>query len=393
MWGRDKIAALRVALVGTRGVPARYGGFETAIEEIGARLAAGGHDVVVYCRRPPSDVNVTRKHRGMTLVHLPALRRKSLETLSHTAASALHSLRTPRFDATIVFNAANAIFVPVFRLRSHGVATHVDGLEWKRSKWGPIGKRYYRLAEGLAVRTSDALICDAEGIAEYYRDEFGVEGDVIAYGAPVLTDVTDDRLCELGVEPQRYHLIVARFEPENHVSVQVEGYRASGAQFPLVVVGAAPYADDYTRVVHELAEGDERVRVVGAVWDQELLDQLYANAASYLHGHSVGGTNPSLLRAMGAGAPIAAFDVNFNREVVGSAGAYWATARDLTEIIEHIESDLDGSRARGQQGRRRAQIHYQWDTVAERYEDLCARLAGRLDRRRPAVSIRKIVSR
>lgn len=375
-------APLRVALIGTRGVPARYGGFETCVEEVGARLAARGHRVVVYCRTADDDPRpVPRSHRGMRLVHLPALRRRTLETLSHTALSVLHQLRHPA-DAAVVFNAANSPFLPLLRLRRVPVATHVDGLEWKRAKWGPTGRRYYRTAEALAVRWSDALIADAAGIRDYYADEFGAGSDLIAYGAPLLDDLGADRLAELGLEPGGFHLVVARFEPENHVELVVEGYRRSAARLPLVVVGSAPYADAYTRRVE--AAADDRVRLLGGLWDQDQLDQLYAHCRTYLHGHSVGGTNPSLLRAIGAGAAVDAFDVSFNREVLGPAGRFFRTPDDVARLVEDAEADPDGARDRGAALRRRAE-DYDWDRVADGYEELCRALAaGERRGRRPS---------
>jgi glycosyltransferase involved in cell wall biosynthesis len=378
---------LRIAMVGTRGIPARYGGFETAVEEIGSRLARKGHDVVVYCRRTGDARSRSSKYLAVSLVHLPALRHKALETLSHTALSTLHATTTGRFDAVVVFNAANSVFLPLLRRRANGVATHVDGLEWKRSKWGRVGRRYYRIAEGLAVRWSDALICDAQGIADYYRDEFAAQGDVIAYGAPILQGTGDDRLAVLGVHPGRYHLVVARFEPENHVDVAVEGYLASRARNPLIVVGTAPYADDYTRRVRELAAKDARIRLVGAVWDQDQLNQLYANACSYIHGHSVGGTNPSLLRAMGAGAAVLAFDVTFNRETLGSDDGLWSNALELAAELEAVEADPTVPLSRGQRSRTRAATVYRWDDVADAYERLCRRLAAedRISHPRPGL--------
>lgn len=275
---------------------------------------------------------------GMRLVHLPAARRKTLETLSHTALSTLHVVSRHRPDAAIVFNAANSPFLLVLRLRRIPVATHVDGLEWKRTKWSGTGRRYYRLAEGLAVRWSDALIADAQGIEDYYRAEFDAPTVQIAYGAPIIQEPAADRLAELGLRSHGYHLVVARFEPENHVDLAVDGYRASSAVLPLVVVGSAPYADAYTDHVSRQASGDPRVIQVGGIWDQGLLDQLYANAATYVHGHSVGGTNPSLLRAMGAGADVLAYDVNFNRDVIGGGRVYWSDAATLAGCLTRLSS-------------------------------------------------------
>ncbi|GAA4422119.1 glycosyltransferase [Georgenia halophila] len=313
----------------------------------------------------------------MDLVHLPAMRRRSLETLSHSALSVAHLARH-RTDVALVFNAANAPLLPMIRARRIPVATHVDGLEWLRSKWGPAGRRYYRGAEALAVRWSDAVIADAPGIANYYRDEFDAATSLISYGAPLI-EPGHERLGELDLEPQGYHLVVARFEPENHVHMIVEGYRRSSARLPLVVVGSAPYADRYTAHLHRLA--DDRVRFLGGVWDSDLLDQLYANCFSYIHGHSVGGTNPSLLRAIGAGAPCLAFDVSFNRGVLGAAGKYFASSDEVRVALERAERDPGGQQDRGTVSRERART-YRWDDVADSYEELCRRLVmGPVQRR------------
>lgn len=369
---------MRVGMIGTRGVPARYGGFETAIEEVGSRLADLGHSVTVFCRGAEEPLP---EYRGMRLIHLPALRRRSLETLSHTALSVVHR-GLSSVDCAIVFNAANAPLLPLLRVRRIPVATHVDGLEWRRAKWGPAGQRYYRGAESLAVRWSDALIADAEGIAAYYRTEFGAPTRKIAYGAPILTDARHDRLASLDLQPNAYHLVVARFEPENHVLEIVRGYVDSKASLPLVVVGGAPYSDEYTRAIQDAADG--RVRLLGGIWDQTQLDQLYANALTYLHGHSVGGTNPSLLRAAGAGTAVIAFDVAFNREVIGEFGEFFASPADVGRLVEANESDPEGSIRRGD-GLREAIRRYDWDDVAASYEQLCADLvARRFSRRRPS---------
>jgi glycosyltransferase involved in cell wall biosynthesis len=367
------VAPLRVAMLGTRGVPASYGGFETAIEEIGRRLVGEGHEVTVYCR--PSGPEAPDEHLGMRLVNLPALRRKTLETLSHTALSTGHFLAARRQDVAFVFNAANSPFVPLLRARGSAVAVHVDGLEWKRDKWGSWGRRYYRMAEGLAVREADALIADAQGIADYYDDEFAVPTELISYGATILRNTPSDAIESIGLVPGQYHLVVARFEPENHVDVIVEGYHRSNATLPLVVVGSAPYSAAYTDGIGELAARDPRIRLLGGVWDQRLLDQLYAHALAYLHGHSVGGTNPSLLRAMGAGTAVLAWDVVFNREVAGTAGLYFTAPGELSRQIEEVERYPFRFRDIGELMQDRAHRRYDWNVVAEAYGALAAKLA------------------
>jgi glycosyltransferase involved in cell wall biosynthesis len=360
---------VQIALVGTRGVPARYGGFETCVEEVGRRLAGLGHDVVVSCREPGPG-----EHLGMRRMEVAAVRYKALETLSSTALAVAGVVRR-RPDVVVLFNSANAPLLPALRARRIPVATHVDGLEWRRAKWSGAGRRYYRAAEALAVRWSDALIADAPGIQRYYRDEFGAGSEQIAYGAPILDDPGSDLLGQLDLQPGGFHLLVARFEPENHVAEVVTGYRRSSATRPLVVVGAAPYADDYTARVRAAAGDDPRVRLVGAVWDQRLLDQLYAFAFTYLHGHSVGGTNPSLLRAMGAGTATLAYDVAFNRDVLGPPGRFFATPAELATLLDRAEADPDEVAERSRRTRAEA-ARFDWDEVAKRYEQLCERLVG-----------------
>ena len=360
--------------MGTRGVPAQYGGFETAVEEIGKRLAARGHDVTVYCRNPGQRIT---EYEGMHLVNAPAIRHRMAETLSHTAASTAHAIIRDRPDVVLLLNAGNAPMLRPLRLAGIPTAIHLDGLESKREKWRGAGARYYRWAERAAVRWGQEVIADAQAIADYVQRTYGRECVVIPYGASVIQP-GHSRLPELGVEPGGYHLIVARFEPENHVLDAVHAYRASAEQRPLLVVGSAPYSQWYVDRVRSAAHGDPRVRFLGGIYDQELLDQLYANAATYIHGHSVGGTNPSLLRAMGAGAPVLAYDVEFNREVTAAHALFWPDAEALTTILDGIAG---GQRADElaefvRLGRERVATVYQWDTVTDQYEALIRRLAA-----------------
>ena len=363
---------MRIALLGTRGVPARYGGFETAIVQVGRRLAERGHEVVVYCRGGGTSAS---RYEGMTLVHLPALRHKVAETLSHTALSALHLILRHRPDAAVVFNAANAPFLPLLRAADVPVATHVDGLEWQRAKWGAVGRGYYRLAEGLAVRWSNELIADARKIQSYYSDRYAASSVFIPYGAPILRGTGADALAGFGLSPRRYHLVVARLEPENNTGLIVEGYLACPARLPLVVVGAVPYPSDYSRRVAQLAARSESVHMLGYVYDQQVLDELYANAFTYVHGHSVGGTNPSLLRAMGGGTAVLALDNGFNREVLAETGLFFRDPDTLAALVDRCEQHPDEVAGLGQAAQERVARHYNWDDVADGYERLCRELA------------------
>ncbi|WP_029239955.1 MULTISPECIES: DUF1972 domain-containing protein [unclassified Pseudonocardia] len=366
---------MHISMIGTRGVPARYGGFETAVEEIGRRLADRGHQVTVYCRGRD---DASTHHLGMRRVVLPSLRGRSVETLSHTFLSVLHAVRRRHQpDVALVFNAANAPLIIFLKILRIPVAVHVDGLEWRRAKWGRAGRTYYLLCERFAARMADALIADARGIEDYYRRKYGVGSDFIAYGAPEVEPDRPELLDPLGLEAGRYHLVVARMEPENHVDVIVDGYTRSGAVLPLVVVGSVPYETEYNRRVADLAAADERVQLVGAVWDQDLLDQLYANCASYLHGHSVGGTNPSLLRAMGAGAYVVAWDVDFNREIVRDDGSYFGDATAVAERVEDVEAAPDRVEEQGRAGKKHVLATYAWEAVTEDYEALARRLDAR----------------
>lgn len=365
---------MRIAILGTRGVPARYGGFETAVEEIGKRLVQRGHEVTVYCRNPGQKQT---EYLGMHLVNLPALRHRFTETLSHTALSASHAVIKDHPDVVLLLNAGNAPMLKPLKLAGIPTAIHLDGLESKREKWRGAGARYYRWAEDAAVRWGQEVIADAQAIADHVQQKYGRECVVIAYGAPVIHPPAT-RLSELGLQAGQYHLVVARLEPENHVLEAVQAYRASTETIPLVVVGSAPYSQWYVDQVGQAASGDGRIRMVGGIYDQELLDELYGNARSYIHGHSVGGTNPSLLRAMGAGGAVLAFDVEFNREVTDNQAMFWCDATELTAILDRISSgDADEQLAQLRlSSQDRIARDYQWETVVDKYETLITRLAA-----------------
>lgn len=358
---------MRVALIGTRGAPARYGGFETAVEEIGAGLVEHGHDVTVYCR---TELTAGKHYRGMRRVVLPAVRKKALETLSHSALSSLHAV-WKRADTAFVFNAANAPFLFLLHLAGIRTVLHIDGHDARRQKWRGMGARYYSWATRLGLRLADVVVVDSMAMRDELRALYAVESVYIAYGARTTVTGPADvarRLEELALPPDGYHLLVARFEPENHVLEILESFVASDAELPLVAVGFSGFPSDYDLRIDALE--DPRLARIGAVWDQELLDALYAGAASYVHGHSVGGTNPSLLRAMVNGAPVVAFDCPYNRETTGGHALWFDNTRTTAgELLAKTERD-DFAAERGELGRERALTHYLWSDVVTAYEQL-----------------------
>ena len=359
---------MKVAIIGTRGVPARYGGFETAVEEIGAGLAAIGHMVVVYCRRSGGG----RFYRGMRRVVLPSIHRRALETVSHAGLSTIHAL-LHRPDVALVLNAANAPYVAVLRAAGVPTVLHLDGHDAHRAKWRGIGSRYYSVATRVGVRVAERVVVDSKTV----QLELGLAHDpkvvFIPYGADQTSAsvrVIDERLSSMDLRRGGYHLVVARFEPENHVAEIVEGYSSSTARMPLVVVGFQAYPGEYGRRIKQAIRGDRRVSLVGPVWDQDLLDAMYAGAMSYLHGHSVGGTNPSLLRAMVHATPVIAFDCPYNRETTGGSALWFDSPAQIAAAIDRVEADPRSQDDQVARARERVSREYVWANVVSSYDAL-----------------------
>ncbi len=358
---------MKLAIIGTRGVPASYGGFETFAEELGWRLAARGHEVTVYGRRGFVDPDQT-DYRGMRLTVLPSLRGKHLETVSHTFAAAVHASRRG-FDAALMCNAANAPFVRILQMAGTPVALNVDGLERKRRKWGVAGRTYYQICERLAARLPDALITDAEVIHRYYQRVYGAASEMIVYGGDLEPPTGVDTLEKLGLEPGEFLLYVSRFEPENNPDRVVEAYRRVGGNRPLVMVGGAPYARRLTRRVSELA--DDRVLLPGPVYGDGYR-QLLFNCRAYIHATEVGGTHPALVEAMGAGRPVLYYDTPENREVAGVAGLRFRFdgERNLETVLSGVLEDRAELATMGRRSRRRVEERYRWADVTDAYEQV-----------------------
>jgi glycosyltransferase involved in cell wall biosynthesis len=361
---------MKIAVLGTRGVPAAYGGFETFAEELSARLAARGHDVTVYARRGGAAAEV-KVHRGARVVTLPAVRHKYLETVLHTALSGLHAA-AQNFDAILVCNGVNALTCRFARLLGADtrVVLNVDGLERNRRKWNALGRLAYAVSERLSCALPDVLVTDARAIQAYYREAYGSDSLYIPYGSDLAEPSGTEALERLGLAKGRYVLYVSRFEPENNADAVVRAYRGVPGSLPLVLLGGAPYADAYVAAVKEEAAADPRVLLPGAIYGAGYRE-LLAHAAVYVHATEVGGTHPALLEAMGFGRPLVVHDTPENRETAGRAALYADASRPetLARALEALLGDSELRRLSGEAARRRAREHYRWDAVTDAYEN------------------------
>jgi glycosyltransferase involved in cell wall biosynthesis len=374
----------RVAIIGSRGYPSTYSGYETLVRHLAPWLADHGMLVTVYCRDEcPDEVDVPP---GITCVRTRGLNGKSTSTLSYGASSVVHACRAG-YDAALVLNCANGLYLPLLRRAGVPTAVNVDGVEWKRDKWNALGKATFRTAAQFTARYADEIVVDSRAIGALWADEFGRRSTYIPYGG-VVGDVGDDRVAALGINRSEYILAVARIVPENNISLFLDAWRAMDPQPVAVLVGSANYRSDLEREVADLARTSSRFRWLGHVSDQELLTALWSNCGAYFHGHSVGGTNPSLLQAMGLGAPVVAVDTAFNREVIRHPEQL--VAADPVATAQALDALLADEQRRRDWGGRAQQIvetQYRWDDVCRQYEACLADLADRSESRFAPVGV------
>jgi glycosyltransferase involved in cell wall biosynthesis len=357
---------MRVAFIGTRGVPARYSGFETCVEQVGRRMVDRGHDVVVYCRSMHYPKRLP-EYLGMRLHYLPAIRQKHLETLSHTALS---TLSLPRGTAIVCMGAGNAPVVRWLELTGRKTVFNVDGADWQRDKWGGFARWYLRISERLAAGGRSVVIADAAVVQRYYQDEYGRATELIPYGADPPADRGTAALDKLGLQPRGYLLWVGRLVPENAPHDYLTGVRAAGIDAPAVVVGDASYADEYKRSLHSLAPSNA---IFTGYQFGSAYQQLSAHAGMFVLAATVGGTHPVLVEQMAAGNAILARETGSNREVLGDAGLFWNTPDELAGLIQEVWPDQARRSALGECARLRARERYNWDEVTTRYLELCER--------------------
>jgi glycosyltransferase involved in cell wall biosynthesis len=293
---------VRVAILGTRGIPAAYGGFETLAEELSVRLARRGHDVTVYARRGCVGEELS-SFRGVRVVFTPTIRHKYLDTVVHGVTSGLHAA-VEGYDAVLVCNGANALSCRLPRFLGSGtrILLNVDGLERNRRKWNRLGRAVYAVSERLSCVLPDVVVTDAKEIHRYYLERYGHESVFVPYGSDLGAPEDLSLLDRLGLERGGYVLYVSRFEPENNPDAVLRAFRDVPGDPRLVLVGAAPYAERFIARLREEAAKDPRVLLPGAVYG-EGYRALLANASAYVLASEVGGTPPALVEAMGFGRP------------------------------------------------------------------------------------------
>jgi glycosyltransferase involved in cell wall biosynthesis len=355
-----------VAIIGTRGYPSYYGGFETAVRKLAPYLADHGWDVTVYSRPGQTKEDDPDRDQRVKVVYTKGFDTRSLSTLSY-GYSAFRDAVRKRPDVLLVMNVANGFFLRMAKRRKIPTVINVDGMEWKRAKWGKLAKAVFHRGAVLTARYATSLVADSAEIGRQWKEEFRVDSEFIPYGG----DVPDKMPAPLGLGAGSYILLVARFVPENTIEPFFEAVEELAKNHPVVLVGRDGIDGELDHKAQELSVSFENVHWLGQVEDDELLYALWQNCGVYFHGHSVGGTNPALVQAMACGIPIVARESPFTREVLGKWALY--TSSDSKEIGHQIERLISDSRLRKSLSagvKARAMDSYSWQSVCKRYESV-----------------------
>lgn len=365
---------MRIAMLGSRGIPAGYSGVETCVENLATRLVQRGHEVTVYCR-PHMVTWPAPVYKGVRLVKLPTIRNKFLDTFTHTALSTLHMALSTRPDVAVYFIAGNSPFVGLARLAGIPTVLNVDGLDSQRAKWGKRARTYLRLAEWLSARLPDRTVTDSRAVQRLYTERFHRPSTYIPYGAELPAPRGADCLARYGLQSRRYILMVGRLVPENGAHVLLDAYASLATDMPLVIVGDAPYAGDYVAALH--ARAARRVIFTGYLFGDGYR-QLLHHAYLFVLASGVGGTHPALIEAMAAGNCVVANNHAPNLEALGDAGLSYegrTGACDLARVMQQVLDDPEAAAELRERARARARARFSWESVTDAYEELCRDVA------------------
>lgn len=364
--------------MGSRGIPRCYSGFETFLEEISVRLVQRGHEVTVYNRTPFNKYR-EKTFKGVEIVHVPTIQTKATDTIVHTVLSVLHSLGRS-YDIVYFCGVGNALWAFVPRFKGAKTLVNVDGADFARAKWSGFGRLWLKKSEQWAASLADVVIADHPSIRQRYRENFGVEAELIPYGARVVTeDPGRDTLENLGLAGDGYFLYVSRLTPENAADLTIEAYLESGATLPLVVVGDAPYQDQFLQKLKDLAKRSSRVILTGYLFGKAY-EQLSFHARAFVYPTAIDATRPVLLDQMGFGNCIIARDTAANLQITESAAVTFdgkAPLASLAEAFRKVEGDKELAQKLGAAAQARIAEHYDWEVITTQYEKLFAKLLAR----------------
>jgi glycosyltransferase involved in cell wall biosynthesis len=367
---------MKIAIIGHRGIPANFGGSETAVEEIGQRLVDMGHEVVVYCRKHNSTTDA-RIYKGMERVVLPSLNTLSFDMPSHSFLSIWHLALSKKVDIVHFHGVGNALFFPMLKLLTRvKTLLVVDGPDWDRPKWGAVARRALRTSFPLAVRYADVIISDNRPVQRLFREEYGRETDYVTYGANTRPIESSGELERHGLEAGRYLIQVAAIVPDKGVHLLVEAYEQLETDLPLVIVGDTPYTTEYKARV--MATKDERIHFLGYIFG-ERYRELVAGAYAYVHPLIVDGTSPALLQAMALGKCVISTDLPETMGVVEGAAITFQSENvaDLRDKLRYALDHPDRVAEYGRLARQRVDERYNWELVSRQYEALSLKALNR----------------
>lgn len=357
---------MKIGIVGSRGIPNNYGGFEECAQQLAPRLVKMGHEVTVYnSHRHPYN---QKTYQGVSIVH-----KYDPEHRIGTAGQFIYDLNcmidawSRQYDVILLLGYTSSSIWQRFLPPKAAVLCNMDGLEWRRSKYSPRIRQFLKRAERWAATRSHLMIADSEVIQQYLHEQYGREVVYLTYGAKIFKKPEPATLQEYGIGPGNYNLLIARLEPENNIELILKGVVQSSSERVCLVVG-----DHETSYGEKLKKQfkDNRIRFVKGLFDKEELNNLRHYAHIYFHGHSVGGTNPSLLEAMACQCMIVAHRNPFNLEVLGDQGNYFIDEKDVTNALDHLERN-DVQKQRVKENMEKLRTKYNWDLVAEQYEVVC----------------------
>jgi glycosyltransferase involved in cell wall biosynthesis len=369
---------MKIAILGIRGLPSSYSGYETFVGELAPRLAERGHQISIYCRSPLYKEQ-PKKHLGMQMIYLPSIEHKFFSTLSHTLFAITHATFKD-FDVILVVNAANGMFGFIPRLFGKKCVLNVDGMEWLRPKWNAIGKFIFKNSARLGTKFYHEIVTDADEMHRLYAKEFGIDSTYIAYGANIESSENPEILAEYSLKPRDYYLIASRMIPDNNADLIVEAFVKSGSQKTLAIAGGADYKGNKVEMafLNRLkALSNDRVKFLGHISKPGHIKELHCNSYAYIHGHQFGGINPSLLKALGYGNLIFALNTPFNREVLddGRYGIlYEKDSDDLAKKIKNMEADEPLAEAFRNRAPERIRERFTWERITDEYEALFQKL-------------------